>query len=87
MNLRISFAGIVGGQLSMRNAATGDLLRFNMYKDPARAQPIDAQSVLVFSMPLLTTTTLSLPIFGRVPARQNVAVGHYQLPVTVIVNF
>lgn len=87
LNLQISFAGIGAGQLKMRNASTGDMLNFGMYKDAARVQPIDAQSVLTFNTPLLTTTTMSLPIFGRVPARQNVAVGNYQLPVTVIVNF
>ena len=87
LNLQISFAGIGAGQLKMRNAANGELLSFSMYRDPARSQPIDAQSVLSFSTRLLTTTTLSLPVYGRVLPRQNAAVGTYQLGVAVILNF
>ncbi len=87
LNLQIGFSGLAAGQLSMRNPASGEVLSFAMYRDPARAQPIDAQSVLSFHTPLLTTTTLSLPVYGRIPARQNVSVGHYQLGVTVLLSF
>lgn len=87
LNLKISFAGISTSGLQMRNAATGELLNFAMYKDMAHSQPIDAQSVLSFATPLITTTTLALPVFGRIPARQNISVGNYQLGIAVILNF
>lgn len=87
LNLSISFSGLASGELKIRNPANGDLVRFSMYKDPARSQPLDAQSILSFSTLLLTTTTLSLPVYGRIPARQNVSVGNYQLNVGVILNF
>ena len=87
LNLQVSFAGVVAGQLKMRNTLTGDTLNFGIYRDPSRIQAIDAQSVVTFSSPLLTTTTIALPVYGRVPARQNIAVGNYQLGVTVILKF
>lgn len=87
LNLQVSFAGITAGQLNMRNAATGDILNFGIYRDPSRIQALDAQSVVTFISPLLATTTIALPVYGRVPARQPIAVGNYQLNVTVILRF
>jgi len=32
-------------------------------------------------------TTVSIPVYGRIPARQNVSVGSYHLPVNITLSY
>jgi spore coat protein U-like protein len=87
LNLMIRLTNAGNGPLRMRNLDTGESLQFSVYKDPARLQPIDAMNGLSLNFPLMAPTTLSIPVYGRIPARQNVSVGSYHLPVSVTLSF
>ncbi|MBM3365911.1 MAG: spore coat protein U domain-containing protein [Betaproteobacteria bacterium] len=87
LNLRVHLSGIDPGLLKMRHVETGESLNFSVYRDPARSQPIDALNDIQMSMPLIVPMTLSIPVYGRIPARQNVSVGSYYLPVSVVLTY
>jgi spore coat protein U-like protein len=87
LNLMIRLANVTTGPLFMRNLNTGEWLQFAVFKDPARSQPIDALNALSLNFPLTMPTTLSIPVYGRIPARQNVSVGSYQLPLAVSLSY
>lgn len=87
LNLMIRLTNLGNGPLRMRNLDTGEWLQFSVYKDPARSQPIDALNGLSLNFPLMMPTTLSIPVYGRIPARQNVSVGRYHLPVGVTLSY
>lgn len=86
LSLQISLAG-ASPSLQMQNLQTGERLNFSIYADPARMRPIDSQQILVLRLPLVRSTVLSLPVYGRLPARQGVSVGNYRLPLSVILNY
>lgn len=85
LDLGLSFAG-PPETWAARNSQTGETLRFSLYKDPARALPLHDDTLQLASV-LASTTTLTIPLYGRVPARQSVSVGQYQLVVTVRMNY
>jgi spore coat protein U-like protein len=87
LNLIIRLTDVSNGPMRMRNLETGEWLQFAVYKDPARSQPIDALNGLSLNFPLMVPTTLSIPVYGRIPARQNVSVGSYHLPLNVMLSF
>ena len=87
LNLMIRLNGVGSGPLQMRNRDTGERLQFAAYRDPARSQPIDGLSSINFNFPLMAPTIISIPVYGRIPARQNVAVGSYYLPVSVVMTY
>ncbi len=87
LNLMIRLTNASNGPLRMRNLDTGEWLQFSVYKDPARSQPIDALNGLSLNFPLMAPITLSIPVYGRIPARQNVSVGSYHLPVSVTLSY
>lgn len=86
LNLQLSLAG-ASQPLQMKNLQTGEALKFSIYADPARTLPIDSQQILVLRFPLVRSTMLSLPVYGRVSARQGVSVGNYQMPLGVVLNY
>lgn len=86
LNLQVSLAG-VSQSLQMQNVQTGESLAFSIYADPARTRPIDSQQILVVRFPLVTPMLLSLPVYGRIPARQGVSVGSYRLNFGVILDY
>lgn len=87
LNLKASLAGIADQALYARNLLTGDRLRIVLYRDPARVQPIDAQQLFAIRAPLAVTTTIVVPLYGRIPAEQDVAVGSYQTNLTLLLEF
>ncbi len=86
LNLQVRLAG-TPQPLQMQNLQTGEWLKFSIYADPARTRLIDNQQTLVLRFPLVTSTLLSLPVYGRVPARQPVSVGSYQMNISVILTY
>jgi spore coat protein U-like protein len=87
LNLMIRLTNASNGPLRMRNLDTGEWLQFSVYKDPARSQPIDALNGLSLNFPLMAPTTLSIPVYGRIPAGQDVSVGSYHLPVSITLSY
>lgn len=87
LNLMIRLNNLGHDPLRLRNLTTGESLQFAVYKDSARSQPIDALNGLSLNFPLMVPTTLSIPVYGRIPARQNVSVGSYHLPVSVTLSY
>jgi spore coat protein U-like protein len=87
LNLMIRLTNASNGPLRMRNLDTGEWLQFSVYKDPARSQPIDALNGLSLNFPLMAPTTLSIPVYGRIPARQDVSVGSYHWPVSITLSY
>lgn len=86
LNLQVSLTG-ASQPLQMVNAQTGERLIFVLYADAGRTQAIDGQQVFAMQLPLPGPTLLSLPVYGRVPARQGVSVGTYQSQLAVVLNF
>ena len=87
LNLMIRLTNASNGPLRMRNLDTGEWLQFSVYKDPARSQPIDALNGLSLNFPLMAPTTLSIPVYGRIPPRQDVSVGSYHWPVSITLSY
>lgn len=87
LDLKASLAGVSGQALYARNALTGERLLVGLYRDPARVLPADAQALFAFRAPLAVTTTIVMPLYGRIPAGQDVAVGSYQADLTILLEF
>ncbi len=87
LDLRASLPGISGQVLHARNLLTGESLRIGLYRDPARAQPADAQALFTLRAPLAVTTTIVFPLYGRIPAGQDVTLGSYQAELTLLLEF
>ncbi len=86
LNLQLSMAG-ASQPFKLQNVQTGEWLQFSIYADPARTRPIDSQQILVLRFPLIRSTIFSLPVYGRMPARQAVSVGNYQMGFSVVLNY
>ncbi len=86
LNLQVSLAEVMQ-PLQLQNIQTGEWLRVSLYTDAARTRPIDSQQVLAIRIPLFTSTLLSLPVYGRIPARQGISVGTYRMNFSVILDF
>ncbi len=87
VDVKGSLVGVSDTQLYVRNPQTGDRLRVGLYRDSARSQPINPQELLWFRFPLVVTTTLTLPLYGRIPAGQDVSAGSYQADFTLLIDF
>lgn len=87
VDLKGSLTGLSDTQLYAHNPQTGDRLRVGLYRDPARSQLINPQELFWFRVPLAVSTTLTIPLYGRIPAGQDVAVGSYQADFTVLLDF
>ncbi len=86
LRMQISILGM-SAPLQMLNPQYGDAMRFGIYTDPARSVPIDPHQPINISTSLGTTTTLEIPLYGRVPAGQPVSVGSYQMNMALIVDY
>lgn len=87
LSLRVSLAGAPSATLEMQHQATGEPLAFGLYLDPARSRPLDWQSLFSLQATLAAPMTLTFPLFGRIPAAQNVAVGDYRLSLTLLLEY
>ncbi len=87
LDLKASLAGIPDQALYARNLLTGERLRIGLYRDPARAQPVSPQQLFEIRAPLVVTTTIVVPLYGRIPAGQDVAVGSYQANLNLLLEF
>ena len=65
-------------------------LLYNLFIDPARSSiwgdGTEGTSTYVNSNPVMNIDVI-VPIFGRIPARQDVSAGRYTSTVTAIINF
>lgn len=87
LDLKASLVGTTDTWLYLRNTQTGERLRMRLYRDPARAQAIDPQAVFRFSIPLAVPFTVTVPIYGRIPAGEDVTVGSYSADFTIVLEF
>lgn len=74
------------GQWRMQGSS-GMPVRFGLYRDPARQVPLDASARFEFSGQLSATQEFQVTIYGRLPARQNVAAGSYQATLTLLLEY
>ncbi len=87
LDLKVRVVGAAGQVLHAQDLLTGERLRFGLYRDPARAQPVDAHELFAFRVPLVVTTTIVVPLYGRIPAGQDVAVGSYRADLSLLLEF
>ncbi len=87
LDLKATLVGFTGPALYAHNPLTGDRLRIGLYRDPARAQPADTHQLFAIRAPLAVTTTLVVPLYGRIPPGQDVAVGNYQTNLTILLDY
>lgn len=86
LNLQLSLTS-TSHPLQMQNVQTGEWLKFSLYADAARTRPIDSEQMMLLRFPLVTTMLLSLPVYGKIPARQGVSVGSYRMNLGVILSY
>ena len=89
LNVRLINAG--NGSLQLPNVSVGTqgagLLRVLLYRDAARTIPLDDQATITFSEQPLIPTRYLISLYARVPAGQDIGVGQYQLPLTVLIDY
>ncbi len=72
----------------MRRNARGRAINYNLYIDAARTQVWgDGTGTTFVQTGTGSGSQQSFNVYGRIPARQNVAVGHYTDSITVTVVF
>ncbi len=87
LDLTTTLAGAADWQFYLRNLETGERLRIGLYKDSARVKSIDSLSLFSVRIPLATAITFTIPLYGRIPALQNVSIGSYQADFSVLINY
>lgn len=89
LTVRLLNAG--SGVLQLPNVQAGQpsaaSLRVQLYRDATRTLPLDEHATISFSDRPVIPTRYSVSLYARVPARQDVGVGQYQLPLTVIIEY
>ena len=89
LNVRLSNAG--SGRLQLPNTQGGvqgaATLAVQLYRDPARLLPLDAQSTISFSDRPVIPTRYFVSLYARVPSGQDAGTGQYLLPLTVIIDY
>jgi spore coat protein U-like protein len=76
-----------GGSYASRSMASGvNRLNYNLYTDPSRAS-VWGDGSGGTSIAGGSAIPANHPIYGRIPARQNVYVGSYSDSITVTLNF
>ncbi len=85
-NLQTGASGMSGA--SGASGASGTAyLTVQLYRDVARQIPLDDQTVIHVSDRPVVPTRYTVSLFARVPAGQDTGVGHYQLPLTVVIDY
>lgn len=87
VDLILSLVAPPSAALAMQHEASGEPLAFGLYYDPARSRPVNWQNLFSMEATLTGPMTLTFPLYGRIPAAQNVTVGDYRLPLTVLLNY
>jgi spore coat protein U-like protein len=78
------------GNRQMRPATGSDRLRYNLYLDTARTQTWGdgtGGTAYYFSGNPPNNRNVNIPLYGRIPAQQDVAVGVYTDTVIATINF
>jgi spore coat protein U-like protein len=88
VNITVS-AGASGSfsQRQMKSTASADVLLYNLYGDPSRTRVVGDGSggTLTFTDSIDRTFPWNIPLYGRVPARQNKTPGIYTDTLTATV--
>lgn len=91
LRLTVRLLNVGSGVLQLPNLQAGSPgagpLRVQLYRDAARTLPLDEQATISFSDSPVIPTRYSVSLYARVPPRQDVGVGQYQLPLTVIIEY
>lgn len=86
LNLRIGMpdsAGIRG----MQGAHYGDILRFSIYRDPARSMILNDTASISINESLIGNKLISIPLYGRIFSRQNISADNYQAGILVTLDY
>ncbi len=87
LDLAATLVGATEWQFYLYNLQTGEKLRIGLYRDSARAKAIDTQNLFGVRVPLARPITFNVPLYGRIPALQNVSVGNYQADFALLINY
>ncbi len=94
LNMSVRVPGAGTGRLLLPNLQAGTsgasdagMLSVQLYRDVARQIPLDDQTVIHVSDRPVVPTRYTVSLFARVPAGQDAGVGHYQLPLTVVIDY
>ena len=86
LTLRIGMpdsAGIRG----MQGAQYGDVLRFSIYRDPARSMVLNETTSININESLIGNKLISIPLYGRIFSRQNISADNYQSGIVVTLDY
>ncbi len=95
LEVRIGPSGVSGsvGTRRMRQVGgAGELLTYNLYRDAARTavwgqtSGVDTRVQTVTGIPNKGSASVTVTVYGRIPAQQDVAVGTYTDAVSVTIN-
>jgi len=72
---------------AMINPANGDILAFTLFRDRGHKIPLDTRSPIQIVEVLEGKKLLSLPLFGRIHAHQNISRGSYQANLDLLISY
>lgn len=87
LDITVRLADPLSFPLAMQHAGSGESLVFGLFRDPAHIQPLDGQNLLSLQTTLRAPISLSIPLFGRIPAGLDAAVGDYRLGLTILLDY
>lgn len=89
LTLRIGLAEAASsaGIRNLQGAQYGDLLQFGIYRDPARSLIVSEESGINVYESLLADKLISIPLYGRIYARQNISADSYQAGIIVTLDY
>ena len=89
--LKLNAGLYAGGNFNareMQSASNRSPLRYNLFLDPSYSQIWgDGQGSSLFYRGLGSVSPLQIPVFGRIPAAQNVGAGQYSDSVVVTIEW
>lgn len=85
--LKITVLPAGSNSAHLQGSSTDQSVRFGMYSDPERSIPMDARPLIELSDRISTLREYPITIYGRLPARQNIAAGVYRASVQLLIEY
>ncbi len=85
--LKITVLPAGSNSAQLQGDSADQSVRFGMYSDPERSIPMDARPLIELSDRISTLREYPITIYGRLPARQNIAAGVYRASVQLLIEY
>lgn len=75
------------GIRSLQGMQYGDNLQYAIYRDPARSLILNDEASINVNESLMADKLMSIPLYGRIFARQNISTDNYQASLLVTLDY